>query len=79
MRAFEKRRLVREGCLTGVLCSLSPPRPSSREFLRQETGHRPKTSFNLTYAFGADAELPAHLCIRKILRATIKYLALPLC
>ena len=41
-------------------------------------GHRPKTGFNLTYSFGADFELPAHLRIREILRATIKYLALPL-
>jgi len=47
--------------------------------LGHAVGHCPKTGFNLTYAFGADFELPAHLRIRKILRATIEYLALPLC
>ena len=45
--------------------------------MRHAVGHRPKTSFNLTYTFGADVELPAHFCIRNILRATFKYLALP--
>jgi hypothetical protein len=47
--------------------------------LGHAVGHCPKTGFNLTYAFGADFELPAHLRIREILRATIEYLALPLC
>jgi hypothetical protein len=47
--------------------------------LRDAVGDRPKTSFNLTYAFGADFELPANLSIREISRATIKYLALPIC
>ena len=47
--------------------------------MRHAVGHRPKTRFNLTYALGADFELPAHLRVGEFLQPTIKYLALPLC
>ena len=48
-------------------------------FCDDAVSHRPKTSFDLTYTFAADFELPADLRIREVLRAAIKYLALPLC
>ena len=52
-------------------------RRPSKGFLRHAAGNRPKTGFDLTYAFTADLELSANNCVRQPLRATIKYLALP--